>query len=157
MVAALTVAGCKSSTAPAPQPIVGKWTFTLGAPESPAGSTFPVSPTSFSVVLAGGPSGYDGLLPTFAESIGTSVPLDTQEVRTLTGRVDTVAPTGHLMVYRADTLFGFEVARIHPLCGALVLIATMNTAGDSARGWAYAVSTANLETQCDSLALNGHK
>lgn len=159
LVAALAVVGCKSSTAPAGEPIVGTWAFTLGAPagNGSGGGPAAVTPTSFSVAMAGSAGRYDGLLPTFAESITTWVSLDTEEIRTLSGWVDTTAPTGHLMVYRADTLLGFEVGRVHPLCGALLLLATLNAAGDSAHGWAYPVSTATLETPCDSMPLSGHK
>jgi hypothetical protein len=138
---------CSSSTAPPPS-VLGTWTFHLGS----LSAAPHISPTQFAVTLSPRDEGPIGVLPILLDDITPGLtnptPFDSAQLITFTSRVDTTIGTRNVLVHGGDTLVAFTSLSAALDCGALVIMATINPAKDSAVGWEYLLSRSDFITPC---------
>jgi len=138
---------CSSSTAPPPS-VLGTWTFELDS----LSAAPHISPTRFAVTLSPRDEGPIGVLPILLDDITPGLalptPFDSAQLITFTSRVDTTIGSRNVMVHGGDTLVAFTSLSKALDCGALVFVATINPAKDSAVGWEYLLSRSDFTTPC---------
>lgn len=154
---AAAVAGCQSTTAPAPT-LLGTWSFSMDTL-----SAMPrIVPRAFSVTLQQADEGPDGMLPTLTDradpGLNINFLFDSEQVVTFTSRIDTTIGTNNVLVHGKDTLVAFTSIKANYDCGALAFVLPINSGLTEAHGWVYLLSRTDFTTVCgDSAAVTATK